>query len=188
MNLQAQYLTDQLLIAMPGLEDPWFSRSVTYVCQHNEEGALGITINRPSTLKLDDIFQQLGLVCADPALGETPVFLGGPVHPDRGFVLHGGGYDWSSTLRVSDRMFLTSSRDILEAIGKGEGPQKFLVALGYSGWGKAQLEREIVENSWLHARAEEHLIYSVPVPERWQSAASLMGVDISLLPLQAGHG
>jgi putative transcriptional regulator len=188
MNLQAEYLTDQLLIAMPGLEDPWFSRSVIYVCQHNEEGALGITVNRPSTLKLSDIFEQLGLDCRDTMLGESPVFLGGPVHPDRGFVLHGAGLEWDSTLKVSDRMFLTSSRDILEAIGKGLGPQRFLVALGYSGWGKAQLESEIVENSWLNANAEEHLIFSVPVADRWHSAANLMGVDISLLPSQAGHG
>jgi putative transcriptional regulator len=123
-----------------------------------------------------------------PDLSETPIYFGGPVQPERGFVLHEPLGEWDSTLQVSDSISLTTSRDILEAIGCGEGPKKVLVALGYAGWSKGQLEREMVENSWLNAPAEKSIIFDFPSAHRWKAAAELMGVDISLLSSQAGHG
>lgn len=181
-------LTNHFLIAMPGLNDPFFARTVTYLCQHNDEGALGIIINRPSELTLKDIMEQMSIQIDDADLGQTPVYFGGPVHPERGFVLHEPVGDWNSTLKVTEHLSLTTSRDILEAIGRGEGPRNILLALGYAGWGKGQLEEEIVQNSWLNAEAEQSIIFNRPAASRWKAAAELMGVDISLLTMQAGHG
>lgn len=181
-------LTNHFLIAMPGMTDPFFARTVTYLCQHNPDGALGIIVNRPSELTLADIFEQMQIKLRKPAIGRVPVYFGGPVQPDRGFVLHEANGEWNSTLRVSDAIYLTTSRDILEAISEGQGPRKILLALGYAGWGKGQLEREIVENAWLNAPANESIIFGEPAAQRWKAAAELMGVDISLLTAQAGHG
>lgn len=181
-------LTNHFLIAMPGLNDPFFARTVTYLCQHNDEGALGIIINRPSELTLKDIMEQMNIPLDDDELGQIPVYFGGPVHPERGFVLHEPVGEWNSSLRVTDHLSLTTSRDILEAIGRGEGPRNLLLALGYAGWGKGQLEQEIVQNSWLNAEAEQSIIFERPAAGRWKAAAELMGVDISLLTTQAGHG
>jgi putative transcriptional regulator len=181
-------LTNHFLIAMPGMNDPFFARTVTYLCQHGEEGALGIIINRPSELTLSDIMEQMEIDLQESAIGRIPVYFGGPVQPERGFVLHEPAGDWNSTLKISDSISLTTSRDILEAIGQGEGPRNILVALGYAGWGKGQLEREIVENSWLNAPANQSILFNQPAADRWKAAAELMGVDISLLTAQAGHG
>ena len=181
-------LTNHFLIAMPGMTDPFFARTVTYLCQHSDEGALGIIVNRPSELSLKDIMGQMNIELRDPELGDMPVYFGGPVHPERGFVLHEPIGEWSSTLKISDELWLTTSKDILEAISRGEGPRKILLALGYAGWGKGQLEEEIVQNSWLNAQADESIIFTRPAASRWKAAAELMGVDISLLTLQAGHG
>ena len=181
-------LTNHFLIAMPGLSDPFFARTVTYLCQHDDEGALGIIINRPSELTLKDVMGQMNMELNDETLGQTPVYFGGPVHPYRGFVLHEPSGEWNSTLKVSDTLSLTTSRDILEAISRGEGPQKMLLALGYAGWAKGQLEEEIVQNSWLNAEAEQSIIFNHPATRRWKAAAELMGIDISLLTTQAGHG
>ncbi len=181
--------TNHFLIAMPGMSDPFFARTVTYLCQHGEEGALGIIVNRPSELTLADIMEQMDIDIREPAIGQIPVYFGGPVQPERGFVLHepvAGA--WNSTLKVSDTISLTTSRDILEAIGHGEGPHKILIALGYAGWGKGQLEREIVENAWLNAPADQSILFNRPAASRWKAAAELMGVDISLLTTPAGHG
>jgi putative transcriptional regulator len=181
-------LTNHFLIAMPGMSDPFFARTVTYICQHNDEGALGIIINRPSELTLKDIMSQMDIELNDEVLGRMPVYLGGPVQPERGFILHEPMGEWGSTLKVAEHLWLTTSRDILEAISRGEGPQKILLALGYAGWGKGQLEQEIVQNSWLNAEAEHSIIFTRPAANRWKAAAELMGVDISLLTTQAGHG
>lgn len=182
-------LTDNFLIAMPGMADPFFAKTVTYLCQHNEEGALGIIINRPSELTLADIMSQMEIEVREEAIGQIPVYFGGPVQPERGFVLHDStDGQWNSTLKVSDTISLTTSRDILEAISQGEGPQRLLIALGYAGWGKGQLEKEITENAWLNAPAEQSIIFSRPAASRWKAAAELMGVNIALLPSQAGHG
>jgi putative transcriptional regulator len=181
-------LTNHFLIAMPGMKDPFFAKTVTFLCQHNADGALGIIVNRPSDLTLRDIMQQMNIEILEPDSVTMPIYFGGPVQPERGFVLHEPLGKWDSTLKVSETMSLTTSRDILEAIGKGQGPQKVLVALGYAGWGKGQLEREIVENSWLNAPADQSIIFEQPSSHRWKAAAELMGVDIALIPLQAGHG
>ncbi|BBL73485.1 YqgE/AlgH family protein [Methylomagnum ishizawai] len=183
-------LTNHFLIAMPGMTDPLFARTVTYLCQHNEEGALGIIVNRPSELTLADIMEQMEIDVAAPTVGQIPVYYGGPVQPERGFVLHGPmpGQQWSSSLKVSDQISLTTSRDILEAIGQGEGPHDVLIALGYAGWGKGQLEREIVENAWLNAHADPSILFQRPAASRWKAAAELMGVNIALLTTPAGHG
>lgn len=181
-------LTNHFLIAMPGMTDPFFAKTVTYLCQHNEEGALGIIINRPSELTLADIMEQMEIEVLEPAIGQIPVYFGGPVQPERGFVLHEAtGHAWSSTLKVSDSLSLTTSRDILEAIGHGEGPHNVLIALGYAGWSKGQLEKEIVENAWLNAPADQSILFQRTAASRWKAAAELMGVNISLLTSQAGH-
>lgn len=181
-------LTNHFLIAMPGMADPFFARTVTYLCQHSPDGALGIIVNRPSELTLADVMEQMEIEVREPEIGRIPVYFGGPVQPERGFVLHAPSANWNSTLRVSDSIALTTSRDILEAISVGEGPQQILIALGYAGWGQGQLEREIVENSWLNAPADHSILFNQPPANRWKAAAELMGVDISLLTSQAGHG
>lgn len=181
-------LTNQFLIAMPSMADPFFARTVTYLCQHNEEGALGIIINRPLQLTLKEIIEQMDIKFHNDALSDLPVYFGGPVQPDRGFVLHEPGGEWKSTLKISDSLWLTTSRDILEAISRGDGPHQVLLALGYAGWGEGQLEREIVENAWLNAEAEQSIIFNLPASHRWKAAAGLMGVDIALLSSQVGHG
>ena len=188
MTDQTDNLTNHFLIAMPGMTDPFFAKTVTYLCQHNAEGALGIIVNRPSDLCLTDIMEQMSIEVEWPELAKMPIYFGGPVQPERGFILHEPSGIWDSTLQVSEQISLTTSRDILEAIGQGQGPKKLLVALGYAGWGKGQLEREIVENSWLNAPAEQSIIFEQPSSHRWKAAAELMGVDISLLTSQAGHG
>lgn len=180
-------LSDHFLIAMPSMNDPNFSRTVTYMCQHGEEGALGIVINRPTTMKLGEIFEQMNIETPSDSIQDLPVFYGGPVQPERGFVVHEPSGDWDSSLQVSDNISLTTSRDILEAIAAGSGPEKSLVALGYAGWGEGQLEREIVENAWLNAPANQSVIFDIPAGERWMSAAEMMGIDLNLISLQAGH-
>lgn len=180
-------LSDHFLIAMPSMGDPNFSRTVTYMCQHGEEGALGIVINRPTTMKLGEILEQMDIKTQSESVQDLPVFYGGPVQPDRGFVVHQPSGTWDSSLMVSDSMALTTSRDILEAIATGSGPHKSLIALGYAGWGEGQLEREIVENAWLNAPASQSIIFDVPATDRWKSAADLMGIDLNLLSPQAGH-
>lgn len=181
------YLDRQLLIAMPGLDDPNFSRSVTLVCQHNAEGALGININRASEYTMNDVLEQLGLRCEFPDIGGQPVFDGGPVSRDRGFVIHTPGYEWASTATVSDDISLTTSRDILEAIGAGRGPEKYLVALGYAGWGTGQLEGEFRENAWLSIPASVAIVFDAPVDERWEQAVQALGIDVSHLHSAGGH-
>ncbi|QSA95705.1 YqgE/AlgH family protein [Methylococcus sp. EFPC2] len=181
-------LTNHFLIAMPGMADPFFAKTVTYLCQHSEEGALGIIVNRPSDLTLSDIMQQMNIEVREPEMGNTPVYFGGPVQPERGFVLHDAPGQWDTTLQVTEGISLTTSRDILEAMARGEGPKKVLVALGYAGWSKGQLEREIVENAWLNAPADKNIIFEHPSAQRWRAAAESVGIDISLLTTQAGHG
>lgn len=184
---ESSYLTDHFLIAMPTLDDPNFSHTVTYLCQHNEDGALGIMVNREHPMRLGDLFEQLSLTPVDASIADHPVYFGGPVQPERGFVLHVPCGEWDSTLPVNSLISLTTSRDILEAIADGKGPDKWMVALGYSGWGGGQLEHEIQQNSWLNGQASEHIIFDLPSAERWHRAAESIGVDIHLISSQAGH-
>ena len=181
------YLANQFLIAMPAMADPNFNQTVTYVCEHSEKGALGIVINRPMDMRLDEVFRQLNVESADDELANRPVLQGGPVHQDRGFVLHEAAGDWDSSLLVSDSIRVTTSRDILAAMARGDGPQRSLVALGYAGWEAGQLETEVTENAWLTVPAEPEIIFKTPFPDRWEAAAKLLGVDLNLLSSQAGH-
>lgn len=180
-------LTNQLLIAMPGMADPNFSTTVTLVCEHNEDGALGIIINRPLTLKLSGLFEQLSVEDPDPSAADNPVLSGGPVGTERGFVLHGPDQSYENTLLVSDDIQLTLSRDVIDALASGEGPDKSLIALGYAGWEAGQLEDEMLANSWLSVPATSELVFDTPFAERWNSAAQTLGIDIAQMSSDAGH-
>lgn len=187
-NPLPQYLTDHFLIAMPTLEDANFTHSVTYICEHSAEGAMGVTINRPSDIVLKEVLDQSHIDIARPEIGEEIIFHGGPVHPDRGFILHDKSErSWESSLDITDNLQLTSSKDILEAIAIDEGPNEHLITLGYAGWGSGQLESEIANNIWLSCPATEDIIFHTPVEKRWESAASLLGIDLQLLSNDAGH-
>lgn len=180
-------LTNQLLIAMPGMADPNFSTTVTLICEHNDDGALGIIINRPLNLKLSGLFEQLSVDDADPQVAGDPVMSGGPVGMERGFVLHGNDQSFENTLAVSDEIQLTLSRDVIDAMAVGDGPDKSLVAIGYAGWEPGQLEDEMLANSWLNVTATPELVFDTPFEERWDSAARLLGVDIASISPDAGH-
>lgn len=182
-------LARQLLVAMPQLADPGFQQTVTLIVEHNDEGAMGITLNRPSTLTLTEILQDLDIRMERPLSGHHQVIQGGPVQQEAGFILHPpteGG--WDSTVDVLDGLSLTTSRDVLEAIARGEGPERSLIALGYAAWAPGQLEQELVDNAWLSTPASVELIFEVPFSERWQAAARQLGVDMSLISPHAGHG
>lgn len=181
------FLTNQFLVAMPTLEDPNFRESVTLICEHNERGALGIIINRPMNVVLDDVLKQLDLTARDLATGAASVYMGGPVQPERGFVIHSPQGEWEATLKVGDNLGVTTSRDVLAALAGGSGPRQVFVALGYSGWSAGQLEEEMKSNSWLSVPADSGIIFDTPVEQRWQAAARLLGVDLSLLSGDAGH-
>ncbi|HQR49712.1 MAG TPA: YqgE/AlgH family protein [Steroidobacteraceae bacterium] len=185
--MPASYLTNQFLIAMPGMDDPNFAQTVTLVCDHSERGALGIVINRPLSMDLGDVFAQLGLDASQSRVTSQHVLQGGPVQTDRGFVLHSPGPGWESTLPVSDRLHLTTSRDILDALAGGGGPDRAVIALGYAGWDAGQLEDEVARNAWLTAPADETLLFDVPAEERWQAAGRLLGINLLHLSSQAGH-
>ena len=180
-------LTNQLLIAMPGMLDPNFSTTVTLICEHNEDGALGIVINRPLDLKLGGLFDQLDVTDADPEAAESPVLSGGPVGPERGFVLHNPGLSFENSLAVSDAIQLTLSRDVIDAMATGKGPEKSIVALGYAGWESGQLEQEMLDNSWLNVPATPQIVFDTPFADRWKQAAQAIGIDISRLSPEAGH-
>ncbi len=187
MTLNPVNLTHHFLIAMPGMVDPNFSRSLTYICEHNDKGALGVVVNRPSDMSLSTLFKRLELPLAGRRLARSPVLNGGPVQTDRGFVLHQPVGEWKSTLPVAAGVALTTSMDILEAVGKGEGPQKILVSLGYSGWAAGQLEGELLQNAWLTVEAKEEILFEMPAEQRLPAAMALIGVDYARLSETAGH-
>lgn len=181
-------LENQFLIALPQLDDPNFARSVTLICRHDAEGAMGIVINRASDYTFAEILSQLGIEDSEGSLSRREVLLGGPVHPERGFVLHSDdGRDWDSTLRVSESLKLTTSRDILEAMAQGHGPTQTLLALGCAGWGPGQLEDEISANAWLTVPADARVLFDLPLEQRWNASAALLGVDLRLLTDYAGR-
>jgi putative transcriptional regulator len=180
-------LRNQFLIAMPGMHDSSFAHTVTYVCEHSEKGAMGIVINNATPLFLNDIFVQMELTAQKDTLGQQPVYAGGPVQIERGFVLHPRGEEWQSTLNISDEISLTASRDIIEAIANGEGPQQFLIALGYAGWGEGQLEAEIAANAWLTVPADSNILFNTPTEQRWIASAQPLGIDLNLISSVAGH-
>lgn len=184
---ETTYLTNQFLIAMPGLADPNFFHTVTYVCEHNAAGALGIVVNRPLTLTLGELLEHLQTPLDRAALAAIPVYSGGPVQQEQGFVIHTPVGQWESTLAITDNIGITTSRDILQALTEGQGPEQLLIALGYAGWGPGQLEREMAENAWLSGPADPAILFQTPHEERWSAAAALLGVDLSLLSGDAGH-
>ncbi|WP_417472477.1 YqgE/AlgH family protein [Luteimonas mephitis] len=187
MPAQSTSLANQLLIALPSLADPNFARSVALICQHDEDGAMGVVVNRPSEYTLGDVFEQMGIKTGDAALSGQPVLAGGPVHPERGFVLHDGAREWDSSLAISEGLFVTTSRDVLEAIARGEGPGRATVALGCAGWGAGQLEYELTENSWLTAPSDADLLFATPLEARWEAAAGRIGVDMARMTDYSGH-
>ena len=183
----ADYLNNQFLIAMPALEDPNFAQTVTLICEHSERGALGIVINRTLPMTLGEVFEQLGLDASRSRVNDQPVLQGGPVQTERGFVLHSPTGKWESSLPFSERMHLTTSRDILDALAAGEGPASAVIALGYAGWDAGQLEEEMARNAWLTVPADERVVFATPVDQRWQAAARLLGIDLFTLSSDAGH-
>jgi len=189
-------LTNHFLIAMPGLQDPLFGHSVVYVCEHSPRGALGLVINKPCDINLKGLFDKVDLPLSRPDLQAAPVFFGGPVQTERGFVLHEATFNdaaqpeqpvYSSTMVISGGLEMTTSRDVLEAISTGSGPRKMLISLGYSAWGEGQLESELSENSWLTVEADAKLIFETPVPERYTQALKLLGLEPWMLNPDAGH-
>ena len=184
---ESGYLGQQILIAMPGMVDANFVGSVTLLCQHNEAGALGITINRLSNFTLGEIFSQLNIDCSDDEIRQEPVLEGGPVATDRGFVLHTPREGYESSLAVNEDIMVTTSRDVLADIASGQGPNKYLVALGYSGWGGGQLEGEMLANAWLSVSADTDIVFDLPLPRRLDEALGRLGIRADMLHSQAGH-
>ena len=180
-------LTNHLLIAMPQLNDPNFAQTVALICEHTDKGALGIVLNKPLPMKLSDVLSQMKLEPTDEQIGEMPVLRGGPVHTDGGFVLHRPGGQWDHTHKVSDTIQVTTSRDVLAAMARGEGPSDAFIALGYAGWESGQLERELKENAWASMPVDARVVFDLPFEERWAGAWRLMGVDVDRLSPDAGH-
>ena len=189
-------LTNHFLIAMPGLEDEAFARSVVYLCEHSERGALGLIINKPSTLSLKALFDKVDLSLRRPDLSDAPVLQGGPVQSERGLVLHdamvadtpeGDQSAYASTMTIPGGLEMTTSRDVLEALATGAGPRRVIVTLGYSSWSGGQLESELAENSWLTVDADSRVIFDTPIEQRYDQALALLGLQAWMLSPEAGH-
>ncbi len=184
-------LTNQFLIAMPGMAGDTFEGTVIYLCEHTENGALGLVINKPIDIKLKNLFEKVELNLDRGDISDSPVFFGGPVQTERGFVLHdqldeeGGHY--SSSLKIPGGLEMTTSKDVLEALSHGAGPKRILVTLGYSGWGAGQLEDEMGRNNWINVNAQTDIIFDTPVEQRYDKALSLLGIDVRMLSSDAGH-
>jgi putative transcriptional regulator len=181
------YLERQLLLAMPSMADSNFIGSVTLLCQHNEAGAIGITINRLSSFTLGEIFSQLHIDCSNDSIRKLQVLEGGPVAPDRGFVLHSPLEGYESSMEVGQEIMVTTSRDVLADIAAGSGPDKYIVALGYAGWGGGQLEDEMLANAWLSVSATTDIVFDMPLPNRFDEALGRLGIKIDRLHSEAGH-
>lgn len=179
--------SNQLLVAMPGMEDDHFTHTVTLLCEHNDNGALGLIVNRPTDLQLSDMLAHMELEPGALSGRDIRVFWGGPVQPERGFVVHREAADWESTLKVGEDLHITTSRDILKAITEGKGPSDFIVTLGYAGWGAGQLEDEILRNSWLNVPVDSAILFRTPAGDRWSAATRLLGVEVTQLSGFAGH-
>lgn len=177
-------LRHHFLVASPWLADPRFHGGVIYLCEHSDDGALGLMINQPLEITLGEILEQLDMEGSELDL---PVFNGGPVEQERGFVLHPPGTGWQNTASVTEDVFLTTSRDILSGIGRGIGPEEFLVVLGYSGWGEGQLEEELGSNAWLTCPANTDILFRTPAEERYQAVLKLLGIDLNQLTESVGH-
>lgn len=185
-------LTNHFIIAMPTLNDPSFEKSVSYICEHNDEGAMGIIINRPTELTLSDLCEQLDIEITDTDNANYPIFDGGPVEPERGFILHSPIGEWESTLSITKDIGLTMSQDIIQAIAEGydsdnKPPEQFIITLGYAGWSEDQIEDEITENVWLNVPASKDILFNSPIELRWTAAAALLGINLQQLSTDIGH-
>ncbi|SDI93504.1 YqgE/AlgH family protein [Billgrantia gudaonensis] len=183
-----QSLKDHFLLAMPHLEDPNFAGTLSYLCDHDENGTMGVIVNRPLDITLDALFEQLELGGEESPHRNAPVYYGGPTHKDRGFILHRGDSDaWDSSIQVSEEIALTTSMDMLQALAQGRGPEQFLICLGCAGWEAGQLEHELKENAWLTVEGRPEILFEVPAEQRLSAAAGILGVDLSLMTREAGH-
>jgi len=180
-------LSNHFLIAMPAMQDPYFAKSLTYICEHNDQGAMGLVVNRPISLTVGELFEQIDLPLHDEQRRGELVHFGGPVQTDRGFVLHEPKGCWQSTLAINEQVGLTTSKDILKAVGEGNGPEHVLVTLGYAGWEQGQLENELAQNAWLTVPADAHILFDMPAEERYAAALALLGVDYATLSEDVGH-
>jgi putative transcriptional regulator len=180
-------LTNHLLIAMPSLADPNFAHTVTLICEHSDKGALGIVLNKPLPMKLLDVLTQMKLAPSSEQIAAQPVLRGGPVHTDRGFVLHRPGGIWDHTHKVSDSIQVTTSRDILAAMARGDAPTDAFIALGYAGWESGQLEKELRDNAWFSMPVDPHVVFELPFEDRWMGAWRALGIDVERLSPVAGH-
>lgn len=185
--MQSVNLTHHFLIAMPNMADPHFSKTLTYICEHNEQGALGLVINRPLDMVLSKLLDQISIPVSTKSCSAIPVHFGGPVQTDRGFVLHEPVGNWQSTLAVNNEIGLTTSKDVLQAVASGQGPRQILVTLGYAGWAPGQIEHELAQNAWLTVAARTDVMFTLPAEERLAAAMGLLGVDYATLSEHAGH-
>jgi putative transcriptional regulator len=185
--MQKVNLAQHFLIAMPGMADPNFAKSLTFVCEHNDQGALGVVVNRPTDMNLQGLLDQVSIATTHDDFKSVAVHFGGPVQVDRGFVLHTPVGEWQSTLAVGEGIGLTTSKDILQAVARGEGPRQMLVTLGYAGWAPGQLEHELAQNAWLTVQASPEVIFDLPAEARLAAAMSLLGIDFANLSEVAGH-
>lgn len=193
---ESNYLQSQLLIAMPGLEDPYFKQSVTLICQHSNQGCFGLTINKPIHVSIEDVLKQLKL---DPSkinsttkdnqnsLFSKPALRGGPVQIEQGFVIHNSDQTWDNTLSINEELSVTASQDILIDIANGNGPENYLLTLGCASWEAGQMEAEILNNSWLNCPVDKKIIFNMPFEKRWQGAADILGINLSALSVISGH-
>ncbi|WP_374402967.1 YqgE/AlgH family protein [Niveibacterium sp.] len=180
-------LTHHFLIAMPAMDDPNFARTLTYIAEHNDDGALGVIVNRPIDMTLGELFSKVDIALEAADLAQRPVYFGGPVQTDRGFVLHRPAGEWHSSLKVNDSVALTSSKDILESLGANGEPGEVLISLGYAGWSAGQLEEELKQNAWLTVPADLSIVFDLPPEDRLDAAMKLLGVDFTNLSDVAGH-
>ena len=181
------YLGNHLLIAMPSLQDVNFDHTVSLICEHNEEGAMGFVLNRPTALPIQELFDHMDIAVTVPLDPKQVLHNGGPVQPERGFVIHSPIGEWESTLELTPEIGVTASRDILFAIANGYGPEKQLITLGYAGWGEGQLEQEFSKNNWLNVAATAELVFDTEDSILWKKSADQIGIDTTTLPAPAGH-
>jgi len=192
MTLENINLTGHFLIAMPNLTDPYFAKSVTFICTHNQDGAMGVVINRPTDMTYEVLFEKIKVNLENKTIADKPVLYGGPVQPERGFVLHQPAGEWDSTIAILDKIALTTSKDILDAVALGNGPEKLLLTLGYAGWTSGQLEHEMAQNSWLSVKPDDadtlnKILFETPHHEQFNAAMALLGFDPAMLSDVAGH-
>ncbi|CAM4306440.1 YqgE/AlgH family protein [Pseudoalteromonas ostreae] len=183
-----QSLENHFLIAMPSMQDPFFKRAVAYICEHNEDGAMGLVINQPINITVGDLLDKIEIDNdKSTQAASVAVFAGGPVKTDRGFVLHSPKSGYSASQELSSEIMITTSKDVLASLTTAQAPEQFIITLGYSGWEQGQLEQELLENSWLIIKADPDIIFNTPIEQRWEKAVATLGFDISQLSSEAGH-